>query len=56
MASHQLIDQHLAALARTLPPDTVDELADGLTETWQHHLATGLTPTAAAHAATNGSP
>jgi hypothetical protein len=51
MASHQLIDQHLAALARTLPPDTVNELADGLTETWQHHLATGLTPTAAAHAA-----
>jgi len=51
MASHQLIDQHRAALARTLPADTVDELADGLTETWQHHLAAGLTPAAAAHAA-----
>jgi hypothetical protein len=51
MASHQLIDDHLAVLTRTLPPDTVDELADGLTETWQRHLATGLTPTEAARAA-----
>jgi hypothetical protein len=51
MASHQLIDDHLTALARTLPPDTVEELADGLDETWQHHLAAGLAPTAAAQAA-----
>ncbi len=41
MASHQLIDAYLAALARRLPADTVDELADGLTETWQHHLDAG---------------
>src|SRR5690348_7361163 len=51
MAGHHLIDDHLAALGTSLPADTVDELADGLTETWQHHLATGLTPTEAAHAA-----
>jgi hypothetical protein len=51
MASHQLIDDHLAALTGTLPRDTVDELADGLAETWQHHLASGLAPTAAAEAA-----
>ncbi len=51
MASHQLIDDHLAVLSSALPPDTVDELADGLAETWQHHLASGLTPTEAAHAA-----
>ncbi|MFI5489095.1 permease prefix domain 1-containing protein [Micromonospora echinaurantiaca] len=51
MASHQLIDAHLNALARRLPPDAVDELADGLTETWQHHLAAGLSPTDAARVA-----
>jgi hypothetical protein len=51
MASHRLIDDHLAALARALPADTVEELADGLAETWQHHVADGLTPTAAAQAA-----
>ena len=51
MASHQLIDAHLAVLARRLPADAVEELADGLTETWQHHLAAGLPPTDAARAA-----
>lgn len=51
MASHQLIDQHLAELARLLPGQAVDELADGLYETWQHHLATGLPPAAAARVA-----
>lgn len=35
MASHHLIQEHLAELARHLPADTVDELADGLIETWQ---------------------
>jgi hypothetical protein len=44
MAGHQLIDDYLAALARRLPADTVDELADGLTETWQHHRDAGLAP------------
>ena len=51
MAGHDLIDDHLAVLARRLPSDTVDELADGLTETWQHHLAAGQPPTEAARAA-----
>ncbi|SIM56828.1 permease prefix domain 1-containing protein [Micromonospora cremea] len=51
MASHQLIDAHLGVLARRLPSGTVDELADGLTETWRHHLAAGLPPADAARAA-----
>jgi hypothetical protein len=51
MARHQLIDAYLADLARRLPADTVDELADGLVETWQRHLVTGATPAVAAHAA-----
>lgn len=50
MASHQLIDAYIAALARRLPAEAVDELADGLTETWQHHLAAGLPPAEAARA------
>ena len=51
MAGHQLIDAYLAGLAGRLPADTVDELADGLTETWHHHLDRGLTAERAAHAA-----
>jgi hypothetical protein len=51
VASHQLIDAHLATLAARLPADAVDELADGLHETWHHHLDTGLTPADAARAA-----
>jgi hypothetical protein len=51
MASHPLIDTHLADLARLLPADAVDELADGLTETWHHHLATGRPSADAARAA-----
>ena len=51
MASHQLIDASLTALARRLPADAVDELADGLTETYQRHLSTGLDADAAAGAA-----
>ena len=48
--SHHLIDEHLAALARRLPADVVDELADGLAETWTAHRATGLPPADAARA------
>ncbi|HEV8559614.1 MAG TPA: permease prefix domain 1-containing protein [Actinophytocola sp.] len=51
MAGHTLIDAHLAALARRLPARAVDELADGLTETYARHLARGFDPTAAARAA-----
>jgi hypothetical protein len=51
MAGHHLIDEHLATLARHLPAGVVDELADGLLETWQRHLDAGLTPDEAAQAA-----
>jgi hypothetical protein len=51
MASHQLIDAHLADLARLLPADAVDELADGLLETWRRHLDAGVAPAEAAQAA-----
>ena len=47
MASHHLIDAHLVQLRRRLPADLVDELADGLTETYRHHLAAGHPPPAA---------
>jgi hypothetical protein len=51
MASHELIDAYVARLAERLPADTVDELADGLVETWQHFVAGGLAPAPAARAA-----
>jgi hypothetical protein len=38
-----VIEQYLARLGRDLPAGIVDdELADGLNETWRHHLAAGL--------------
>lgn len=51
MAGHQLIDDYLTSLARRLPDEVVDELADGLAETFQHHRDTGLAPELAARAA-----
>ncbi|GAA3209748.1 hypothetical protein ACFO1B_51825 [Dactylosporangium siamense] len=51
MAGHRLIDAAVTDLARHLPADAVDELADGLTETYLQHLSTGLDPDAAARAA-----
>jgi hypothetical protein len=51
MASHPVIDAYRARLARTLPSETVDELTDGLLETWEHHLTDGLRPEHAARAA-----
>lgn len=51
MAGHPLIDAHVAGLARRLPRAAVDELQDGLSETFDHHLATGLPADAAARAA-----
>jgi hypothetical protein len=54
MAGHHLIDEHLATLARHLPAGAVDELADGLLETWQRHLDAGLAPDEAAQAAIAG--
>lgn len=51
MAEHHLIDDYLTTLARRLPTDAVDELADGLAETNQHYLSRGLDPEHAAKAA-----
>jgi hypothetical protein len=51
MASHHLIEEHLNQVAARLPCDTVDELADGLMETWHRHLASGLAADRAARAA-----
>jgi hypothetical protein len=53
VAGHQLIDAYLLALARRLPGDAVDELADGLTETYLRHLSSGLDADTAAGAAIN---
>lgn len=53
MADHVLITAHLAQLDGRLPGSAVDELADGLLATYEHHLARGLDPTAAAAAATD---
>ena len=51
MAGHHLIDAYVEELARRLPADTVDELADGLHETWRRHLDAGLSAPVAARAA-----
>lgn len=51
MAGHTLIDTHLATLAQRLPARIVDELADGLVETYQHHRERGANPAEAANAA-----
>lgn len=48
MASYDLIDTYVDDLRRRLPADTVDELADGLIETYQRQLATGTDREAAA--------
>jgi hypothetical protein len=49
MASHALIDAHLATLRRRrLPSGAVDELADGLIETYDQRLQDGLDPDRAA--------
>lgn len=51
MAGHILIDTHLAVLADRLPPAVVDELADGLIETWRTLVDSGLDPDTAAETA-----
>jgi hypothetical protein len=51
VTSHPLIDTYLAALSRHLPADAVDELADGLLETWQYHQDAGHEPDSAAQVA-----
>lgn len=51
MASHPLIDGHLAALGDHLPAPVVDELADGLLETWDRQMSAGKSEDAAARMA-----
>ncbi|MFB4269662.1 hypothetical protein [Nonomuraea sp. GTA35] len=51
MAGHELIDAELALLARRLPNQAVEELADGLAEAYEAHLAALGEPGAAARAA-----
>jgi hypothetical protein len=46
-----LIRGYLDTLAARLPASVTDELADGLTETYQFHRSRGLAPEAAAKAA-----
>ena len=49
--SSALINDYVAGLHRRLPAAVADEAADGLIETYEHHLATGSGEQAAAHAA-----
>ena len=51
MPGTSLIDSYLVALSADLPEAIVDELADGLDETYRYHLGQGLDPDAAARAA-----
>jgi hypothetical protein len=51
MAGHHLIAAYLDGLRRRLPADAVDELADGLLETFDHRLATGVDADTAARQA-----
>lgn len=51
MADHDLIRGYLDELARRLPAGAVEELADGLEETYQRHRRRGLSATDAARAA-----
>src|SRR5262245_38140951 len=51
MSGPSLISDYLAALSADLPPRIVEELADGLEETYRHRLTEGLAEDAAARAA-----
>lgn len=51
MSGHRLIDSYLATLAGRLPVDVVDELADGLVETYRRQLTAGAGADEAAAAA-----
>jgi hypothetical protein len=51
VAEPRLISGYLAALAAELPAQVVEELADGLDETFRHHLGRGLGADNAARAA-----
>jgi hypothetical protein len=49
--TNPLIAGYLAGLHRQLPAPIADEAADGLTETYEHHLAAGTGEQEAARAA-----
>ena len=51
MPEPRLIRDHLAVLAAQLPAPIVEELADGLAETYQSYIRQGLAPDAAAESA-----
>ncbi len=51
MSGPRLIQDYLATLAAQLPAQIVEELADGLDETYQFHLRQGLAPDRAAQSA-----
>ncbi|MFD1930883.1 hypothetical protein ACFSKW_05265 [Nonomuraea mangrovi] len=51
MAGHELIDTQLGLLAARLPPQVVEELADGLHEAYEARLAIHNDPDQAARAA-----
>ena len=51
MSGPGLITSYLDALARQLPGQVVEELADGLEETYRRHVGLGLAPEEAAAAA-----
>ncbi|WP_433221975.1 hypothetical protein [Microtetraspora malaysiensis] len=51
MAGHELIERHLEVLAERLPGPVVEELADGLTATYEDQLKRLGDPEAAARAA-----
>ena len=51
MAGDELIDRYLAALRGRLSAETIEELADGLSEAHRRYRTTGLGPDAAARAA-----
>jgi HAAS domain-containing protein len=51
MSGPGLIAEYLSALSRQLPGAVVEELSDGLEETYRRHVTLGLRPEAAARAA-----
>ena len=51
MAEPGLISDYLATLSAHLPPQLVEELADGLDQTYRHYVQQGLADDAAAEAA-----
>jgi hypothetical protein len=51
MSEPGLITGYLAALSAQLPAQVVEEMADGLNQTYRHHLGRGLDADAAAAAA-----